>query len=198
MFCLQGAREARPHAWVGAIPAIVFLSLVLVPYYYRNRIYNLLEFIGRQYGSSTRLFHSLLMLSYMLLALGPGLRRILRVVGGRIMADQACCEKLRKALSEALARMTPPMQDHVMEGPEGVMAATAGMTEAQATPEIAKEIRELEQALREEGCHAHGAVQHLEHGLIPVFHEPQLQQHGNPLRCGRDRPQRGAAEQRGR
>ena len=61
------------YAWVGAIPAIVFLSLVLVPYYYRARIFNLLEFTGRRYGASTRLFHSLLMLSYMLLALGTGL-----------------------------------------------------------------------------------------------------------------------------
>src|SRR5690606_13894948 len=61
------------YAWVGAIPAIVFLSLVLVPYYYRARIFNLLEFTGRRYGASTRLFHSLLMVSYMLLALGTGL-----------------------------------------------------------------------------------------------------------------------------
>lgn len=61
------------YAWVGAIPAIVFLSLVLVPYYYRTRVFNLLEFTGRRYGTSTRLFHSLLMLSYMLLALGTGL-----------------------------------------------------------------------------------------------------------------------------
>lgn len=61
------------YDWVGAIPAIVFLSLVLVPYYYKNRIYNLLEFTGLRYGDTTRLFHSILMLSYMLLALGTGL-----------------------------------------------------------------------------------------------------------------------------
>ena len=61
------------YAWIGAIPAIVFLALVLVPYYYRNRIFNLLEFTGKRYGSSTRLFHSLLMLGYMVLALGTGL-----------------------------------------------------------------------------------------------------------------------------
>lgn len=61
------------YDWIGAIPAIVALSLVFVPFYYRSRVYNLPEFIGRRYGESTRVAHSLLMLSYMLLALGTGL-----------------------------------------------------------------------------------------------------------------------------
>lgn len=61
------------YDWIGAIPAIVALSLVFVPFYYRNRIYNLPEFIGRRYGEATRAAHSVLMLSYMLLALGTGL-----------------------------------------------------------------------------------------------------------------------------
>ena len=34
-------------------------------------------------------------------------------------------------------------------------------------------------------------LEHLEHGLIPLFHEPQLHQHDNPLvRPGRSRPRR--------
>lgn len=61
------------YAWVGAIPAIVVLSLVFVPFYYTSRIYNLPAFLGRRYGDATRTAHSLLMLSYMLLALGTGL-----------------------------------------------------------------------------------------------------------------------------
>lgn len=61
------------YDWVGAIPAIVALSLVFVPFYYTSRIYNLPAFLGRRYGAATRTAHSLLMLSYMLLALGTGL-----------------------------------------------------------------------------------------------------------------------------
>ena len=61
------------YDWIGAIPAIVVLSLVFVPFYYRSRIYNLPEFLGRRYGEATRSAHSILMLSYMLLALGTGL-----------------------------------------------------------------------------------------------------------------------------
>jgi uncharacterized sodium:solute symporter family permease YidK len=61
------------YDWVGAIPAIVALSLVFVPFYYTSRIYNLPAFLGRRYGDATRTAHSLLMLSYMLLALGTGL-----------------------------------------------------------------------------------------------------------------------------
>lgn len=61
------------YAWVGAIPAIVALSLVFVPFYYTTRIYNLPAFLGRRYGAATRTAHSVLMLSYMLLALGTGL-----------------------------------------------------------------------------------------------------------------------------
>lgn len=61
------------YAWIGAIPAIVALALVFVPFYYTTRIYNLPAFLGRRYGSATRTAHSMLMLSYMLLALGTGL-----------------------------------------------------------------------------------------------------------------------------
>ena len=61
------------YDWIGAIPAIVFLSLILVRYYYGNRIYNLLEYTGKRYGENTRIFHSFLVLTYMLLALGVGL-----------------------------------------------------------------------------------------------------------------------------
>lgn len=61
------------YDWIGAIPAIVVLSLVLVPFYYRNRVYNLPEFLGRRYGETARASISVLMLSYMMLALGTGL-----------------------------------------------------------------------------------------------------------------------------
>lgn len=61
------------YDWIGAIPAIVALSLIFVPFYYKSRIYNLPEFLGQRYGEATRTAHSFLMLSYMLLALGTGL-----------------------------------------------------------------------------------------------------------------------------
>ena len=38
------------YDWIGAIPAIIVLSLVLVPVYYGNRGYNLPEFLGKRYG----------------------------------------------------------------------------------------------------------------------------------------------------
>ena len=61
------------YDWIGAIPAMVALSLIFVPFYYKSRIYNLPEFLGQRYGEATRTAHSFLMLSYMLLALGTGL-----------------------------------------------------------------------------------------------------------------------------
>lgn len=47
--------------------------------------------------------------------------------------------------------------------------------------------------------HAGAVVEHLEHRPIPLFHEPQLHQHGSgPLRRGRVRPQRRRPEPAGR
>ena len=60
------------YDWIGAIPAIIVLSLVLVPFYYGNRVYNLPEFLGKRYGGAARASISALMLTYMLLALGTG------------------------------------------------------------------------------------------------------------------------------
>ncbi len=61
------------YDWFGAIPAIVFLSLIVVPFYYTNRIYNLPEYIGIRYGTGPRQAVTFLMLSLMILSLGTGL-----------------------------------------------------------------------------------------------------------------------------
>lgn len=61
------------YDWIGAIPAIVFLALVLIPFYYSNQIYNLPEYFKIRYGEGTRQAITFLMLSLMLLSLGTGL-----------------------------------------------------------------------------------------------------------------------------
>lgn len=61
------------YAWFGAIPAIVFLALAVVPRYYTSRIFNLPEFFGLRFGGGTREALAVLLLGLMVLSLGTGL-----------------------------------------------------------------------------------------------------------------------------
>ena len=68
------------------------------------------------------------------------------------MTTQERCNELREALQTAKAALEPPMQDAVVRGPGGVVAAGRLETGPVMSPELEEEIRSIEQALREEGC----------------------------------------------
>jgi SSS family solute:Na+ symporter len=45
--------------WIGAIPAMVFLGLVMMPFYYGSKIRSVPEYLRRRYGNEAHLFNAL-------------------------------------------------------------------------------------------------------------------------------------------
>ena len=45
--------------WIGAIPAMVFLGVVMVPFYYGAKVRSVPEWLGRRYNKPTHLFNAI-------------------------------------------------------------------------------------------------------------------------------------------
>src|SRR3954466_2991745 len=45
--------------WIGAIPAMVFLGLVMMPFYYGSKVRSVREYLRRRYGNEAHLFNAL-------------------------------------------------------------------------------------------------------------------------------------------
>jgi SSS family solute:Na+ symporter len=44
--------------WIGAVPAMVFLGLVMMPFYYGSRVHSVPEYLRRRYNNATHQFNS--------------------------------------------------------------------------------------------------------------------------------------------
>jgi len=66
--------------WIGAIPALLAVAFWLLPEYTRKRNPNVLDYIGRHYGSATRSMVALCMASMMLLIAGVSLCAVAQTV----------------------------------------------------------------------------------------------------------------------
>ena len=45
--------------WIGAVPAMVFLGLVMMPFYYGSRVHSVPEYLRRRFNNATHLFNGL-------------------------------------------------------------------------------------------------------------------------------------------
>src|SRR3954466_11878168 len=45
--------------WIGAVPAMIFLGLVMMPFYYGSRVRSVPEFLRRRFNEPTHLFNAL-------------------------------------------------------------------------------------------------------------------------------------------
>ncbi len=45
--------------WIGAVPAMVFLGLVMMPFYYGSRVRSVPEYLRRRFNNSTHLFNAI-------------------------------------------------------------------------------------------------------------------------------------------
>src|ERR1700712_2282287 len=45
--------------WIGAVPAMVFLGIVMMPFYYGSRVRTVPEFLLRRFNPATHLFNAL-------------------------------------------------------------------------------------------------------------------------------------------
>src|SRR5829696_7701245 len=44
--------------WIGAVPAMVFLGLVMMPFYYGSRVHSVPEYLRRRYNPATHMFNA--------------------------------------------------------------------------------------------------------------------------------------------
>lgn len=75
-----GAR-ANHFYWLGAIPAMLFLALFMMPIYYRSRVRSVPEFLKLRYGESTRAFNALAFATMMILVSGISLYAMAIILG---------------------------------------------------------------------------------------------------------------------
>jgi len=75
-----GAR-ANHFYWLGAIPAMLFLSLFMMPIYYRSRVRSVPEFLKMRFGEATRAFNALGFATMMVLVSGISLYAMAVVLG---------------------------------------------------------------------------------------------------------------------
>src|SRR6201991_1792772 len=46
------------YYWIGAVPAMVFLGVVMMPFYYRSKVHSVPEFLRRRFNGATQLFNA--------------------------------------------------------------------------------------------------------------------------------------------
>jgi SSS family solute:Na+ symporter len=58
----NGAQYGLPTVhfyWIGAVPAMVFLGLVMMPFYYQSRVHSVPEYLRRRFNPATHAFNAL-------------------------------------------------------------------------------------------------------------------------------------------
>src|ERR687889_310656 len=58
------------YYWIGAIPAMVFVALFMIPFYYASRVHSVPGFLKLRYNEATRGFSSILFAIFMILLSG--------------------------------------------------------------------------------------------------------------------------------
>jgi solute:Na+ symporter, SSS family len=58
------------YYWIGAIPAMVFVALFMLPFYYASRVHSVPGFLKLRYNEATRGFSSILFALFMILLSG--------------------------------------------------------------------------------------------------------------------------------
>ena len=51
---------AANYDWIGSIPAMILAGLVFIPYYWRNGVYTIPEYLGLRYNIYVRTFSALI------------------------------------------------------------------------------------------------------------------------------------------
>ncbi|GAB3464885.1 sodium:solute symporter family protein [Kineococcus endophyticus] len=76
----QFGEQAFHYYWIGAIPAMVFLALVMMPFYYGSKVRSVPEFLGRRFDAKTQRLQGLLFAIASILLAGVNLYAMAIVV----------------------------------------------------------------------------------------------------------------------
>ena len=66
--------------WIGAVPAMVFLGLVMMPFYYGSRVHSVPEYLRRRYDRNAHLFNALTFAAAAVLIAGVNLYALALVI----------------------------------------------------------------------------------------------------------------------
>ena len=66
--------------WIGAVPAMVFLGLVMMPFYYGSRVHSVPEYLRRRFNNATHLFNGLTFAASGVLTAGVNLYALALVI----------------------------------------------------------------------------------------------------------------------
>ncbi len=69
----QYGEQTFHYYWVGAIPAMVFLGLVMMPFYYGSKVRSVPEFLGRRFDPKTQRLQGVLFAAASILLAGVNL-----------------------------------------------------------------------------------------------------------------------------
>lgn len=77
---VQYGFETMHYFWIGAIPAMVFLGIVMMPFYYGSKVRSVPEFMRRRFGTGAHLVNALSFAVAQLLIAGINLLLLAKVV----------------------------------------------------------------------------------------------------------------------
>ena len=83
----NGAQYGLPTVhfyWIGAVPAMVFLGIVMMPFYYGSRVRSVPEFLLRRFNPATHLFNALTFAVAAVLIAGVNLYALALVINALI------------------------------------------------------------------------------------------------------------------
>lgn len=77
---VQYGFQTMHYFWIGAVPAMVFLGIVMMPFYYGSKVRSVPEFMFRRFGSAAHLVNALSFAIAQLLIAGVNLLLLAKVV----------------------------------------------------------------------------------------------------------------------
>ncbi|RAV31440.1 sodium:solute symporter family protein [Corynebacterium heidelbergense] len=77
---VQYGFETMHYFWIGAIPAMVFLGIVMMPFYYGSKVRSVPEFMRRRFGNGAHLVNGISFATAQLLIAGINLLLLAKVV----------------------------------------------------------------------------------------------------------------------
>ena len=70
--------------WIGAVPAMIFLGLVMMPFYYGSRVRSVPEFLRRRFNETTHLFNAITFAAASVLTAGVNLYALALVINALV------------------------------------------------------------------------------------------------------------------
>jgi Na+/proline symporter len=69
------------YYWIGAVPAMVFLGVVMMPFYYRSKVRSVPDFLRRRFNGATQLLNAITFATAQVLIAGVNLYALALVMG---------------------------------------------------------------------------------------------------------------------